>query len=254
VVESLCEYLPSCSVLPAQYIAESPSQDTGSEITLQVDCLAPALDQHIGITNWQLRLLYLRTINSMLENAKIYFSDEENLMISSGLYPPYIKEHQSMHREFFEEARSLAETENYISQQQAKKVMNYLVDWLAYHILGLDHGMARQIDAVQNGQSPEEAYKDEVNDPQKGTEPFLTALKGLFQEVTQRNRELRDLNQTLEQQVSGGMKTFTTLQSNFFPAPPSIHPSPPAWQYSRPCLPPETFPCLRSWYKQSVQL
>ena len=140
-------------------------------------------------------------IDDMLEYANIHFNDEENLMISTGLYPPYIQEHQALHREFFEESRSLADTEGSISQQHAKNVLNYLVDWLAYHILGVDHGMARQIEAVQNGRSPEQAYKDEVNNSQDGTQLFLTALKGLIQEVSRRNMELRDLNKTLEQKV-----------------------------------------------------
>ena len=140
-------------------------------------------------------------IKGMLDYAEFHFRDEEDLMQSESLYPAFIQEHQAMHREFFEEAHSLAAAEGRLSHQHAKKVLNYLVDWLAYHILGVDQSMAKQIDAVQKGWSPEQAYKDEVNDAQTGTKPLLAALKGLFQEVSRRNRELRELNRTLEHKV-----------------------------------------------------
>jgi diguanylate cyclase (GGDEF)-like protein/hemerythrin-like metal-binding protein len=140
-------------------------------------------------------------LNAMVEYAGLHFRDEEDMMLSQGMHPPYIQGHQAMHREFFEEASSLDATQGKLSRQHAEKVLSYLVDWLAYHILGVDQGMARQINAIQNGRSPEQAYRDELDDAQSGTEPLVTALKGLFQEVSQRNRELRELNRTLEHKV-----------------------------------------------------
>jgi hemerythrin len=139
--------------------------------------------------------------NAMLDYAKVHFRDEEALMKSAGLDPNFIQNHHFLHRTFFEEARAWDTYNGQLSPQQAKQLLNYLVDWLAYHILGTDHSMARQIKAVQAGQSAEQAYQAEAEEAQTGTEPLLTALKGLFETVSQRNQELRKLNQTLEQKV-----------------------------------------------------
>jgi len=138
---------------------------------------------------------------AMLEYTRIHFSDEEAMLKSVGLYPAYIKYHQGLHREFVREAESLASRAESLSADQAEQMLVYLVEWLAYHILGVDQGMARQVRAVQDGQDPEQAYKTEVERAQAGTEPLLTALKGLFKTVSQRNYELRQLNSNLEQLV-----------------------------------------------------
>jgi len=140
-------------------------------------------------------------LNAMQEYAEIHFRDEEDLMIHEGVHPSHIQKHRAMHKEFSEEARALVATEGRISQQYAKNVLNYLVDWLAYHILHVDQSMGRQIKALQNGLTQEQAYLDEENNDRAGSEPLLTALKGLFEVVSQRNRELRELNRNLEQMV-----------------------------------------------------
>ncbi len=61
--------------------------------------------------------------------------------------------------------------------------------------------MARQIAAIQSGQTPENAYLAEKELKEGATEPLLVALNGLFQQVSERNRELLELNRTLEAKV-----------------------------------------------------
>ncbi|SMP52898.1 hemerythrin [Desulfonatronum zhilinae] len=138
---------------------------------------------------------------AMLDYTRIHFSDEEAMIKSVGLFPAYIKYHQGLHRTFVEEAESLASRAESLSPDQAEQMLGYLVEWLAYHILGVDQGMARQVQAVQDGQDAEQAYQTEADQARTGTEPLLTALKGLFKTVSQRNHELRQLNSNLEQLV-----------------------------------------------------
>ncbi len=139
--------------------------------------------------------------NAMLDYTSIHFRDEEAMMQTAGLASAYIRHHQALHKAFAEEAVLLAGRAENLSTEQTEQMLDYLVDWLAYHILGADQGMARQIRAVQGGQYPEQAYLTEADDGQSGTEPLLTALKGLFKTVSQRNLELRRLNSNLEQLV-----------------------------------------------------
>ncbi|GAB6057612.1 diguanylate cyclase [Desulfonatronum parangueonense] len=138
---------------------------------------------------------------AMLDYTRIHFRDEEAMIQSVGLAPAYIRYHQGLHKTFVDEAALLEDRAGVFSPEETEQMLGYLVDWLAYHILGVDQGMARQVRAVQAGQDAEEVYLAEADDDQSGTEPLLTALKGLFRTVSQRNLELRRLNSNLEQLV-----------------------------------------------------
>ena len=82
-----------------------------------------------------------------------------------------------------------------------KHLLDFLTHWLAYHILGADQNMARQIKAIESGVDTQKAYEIEERDNSYATEPLLKALDGLFQQVSERNRELIKLNQSLEARV-----------------------------------------------------
>ncbi len=148
----------------------------------------------------------------MLEYTRIHFSEEEAMIKSEGLLPAYIQYHQDLHKNFVEEAELMASRAENLSPEQAEQMLGYLVEWLAYHILGVDQGMVRQIRALQDGQDAEQAYQAEADQARTGTEPLLTALKGLFKTVSQRNHELRQLNSNLEQLVQE--RTAELQQSN----------------------------------------
>ncbi|MCA1743731.1 MAG: bacteriohemerythrin, partial [Desulfovibrionales bacterium] len=156
----------------------------------------------IALTNEKFYSEKLKTAcNAMLDYTRVHFRDEEAMMKSMGLAQAYILYHHKLHKAFIDEAALLAERAGDLSQDETEQMLGYLVDWLAYHILGVDQGMARQIQAVRSGQDADEVYKAEADDGQSGTEPLLTALKGLFKTVSQRNLELRRLNNNLEQLV-----------------------------------------------------
>ena len=88
------------------------------------------------------------------------------------------------------------------SQDSAKRLLEFLIHWLAYHILGEDQDMAGQLEAIQAGMSPERAYELREAERDNATEPLLKALNGLFAQVSARNRELVELNQSLEEKVA----------------------------------------------------
>jgi hemerythrin len=73
--------------------------------------------------------------------------------------------------------------------------------WLAYHILGMDQNMARQLELIGQGTDPGEAFDLAEKESDSSTEPLLKALSGLFEQVSAQNRELQQLNQGLEKKV-----------------------------------------------------
>lgn len=137
--------------------------------------------------------------NGILDFVQAHFSDEEQLMELVGLDPRHIEKHRTQHQAFVNEAVALGEGE--ATPEGARTLTDYLVHWLAYHILDVDQSMARQIQAVRQGMSAAEAFEQESSRLSPGTEPLLAAMSGLFYTVSERNRELRALNRDLEARV-----------------------------------------------------
>lgn len=96
----------------------------------------------------------------------------------------------------------------------ANKLLKFLVHWLACHILGTDQAMARQIHAIEAGQTAEEAYLAHWQVADGAMEPMLRALNGLFHEVSERNRELLELNRSLEAKVEERTRSVAAEANN----------------------------------------
>lgn len=139
--------------------------------------------------------------DGVLDYTKVHFSDEESLMEKARLDPRHVEHHRAEHQSFVVEALALGEIGDTISLARARALVTYLVQWLACHILGVDQSMARQIRAVEGGQSPTQAFDNDARYIQTNAEPLLVALRGLAQTISKRNAELRALNRELEQRV-----------------------------------------------------
>lgn len=139
--------------------------------------------------------------DAILDYARVHFGDEESQMVNSRLDPRHLDLHLAEHRSFLNEALSLGELGDSVPLERARALVEYLVRWLAYHILGIDQSMARQVRAIQDGQSPVQAFENDARNQTSGTDPLLAAMTGLFYVVSERNRELRILNRELEQRV-----------------------------------------------------
>ncbi len=132
--------------------------------------------------------------------TQYHFQEEESMMLQVGLDPRFINPHKQLHADFVQEITQThkAVTDRHVTAERLLKLLTY---WLAFHILGTDQSMARQVVAVQAGQKAEDAYMAEKETKEGATEPLLVALNGLFQQVSERNRELLELNRTLETKI-----------------------------------------------------
>lgn len=140
--------------------------------------------------------------------AQYHFREEESMMLQVGLDPRHIEQHKRLHADFLQEVTQMhagvAER-----HETAEGLLKFLTYWLAYHILGTDQSMAKQVAAVQAGETPEDAYLAEKVMKEGATEPLLVALNGLFHQVSERNRELLELNRTLEAKVEERTHSLT---------------------------------------------
>lgn len=138
----------------------------------------------------------------LVDYTQYHFRDEEAMMIRIGLDKRFIDQHIQLHVDFLREAIKIHEVILSGDRSSAKTMLDFLVHWLAFHILGVDRSMSRQVAGVQAGQAPERALAEAEHIDEVVTGPLLSALDGLFQQVSEQNRELLELNQTLESKVA----------------------------------------------------
>jgi hemerythrin len=117
------------------------------------------------------------------------------------LDPRHAQSHLAAHRAFTAEIEAVTAS-GVPEPARLRGLVEYLVHWLAYHILEIDQSLARQLRAIEAGASPLDAFDHDAKAKTLSTQPLLTALSGLFQAVSERNRELRALNRELEARVA----------------------------------------------------
>jgi diguanylate cyclase (GGDEF)-like protein/hemerythrin-like metal-binding protein len=139
--------------------------------------------------------------SELLDYTNYHFSDEETMMAAAGLDERHIEFHRSEHASFIAEVLHLRENSDPSQPESLQPVLKFLVHWLAYHILGVDQGMTRQVRAIREGTPPHEAYELERQRGEDSREPLVQALKALFQLLSQRTRQLREGNRMLEARI-----------------------------------------------------
>ncbi len=149
------------------------------------------------------------TLEELSDYAQYHFREEEVMMTQIGVSQDFLNDHIGEHQSFLHEVTSKYSILSKDNPDLANNLLDFLVHWLAYHILGTDQFMARQIEHIKAGASPRKAYQTEEQRRDKTTEPLLIALKGLFEQVTVRNKELFHLNQTLEEKVAERTKELS---------------------------------------------
>jgi hemerythrin len=154
-------------------------------------------------------------IDGIFEELMLYtqyhFDEEEQLMLAKGVDRRHCHEHLEAHRHFIRELNGV-QLDREDRPEAADWLVKFLTSWLTYHILGTDQAMARQIQAIELGHSPQEAYREETLRRDGATGPLLGALSSLFQQVSLRNNELLELNHTLEATVA--TRTQALVEAN----------------------------------------
>ncbi|WP_370278925.1 GGDEF domain-containing protein [Pontibacterium sp.] len=151
-------------------------------------------------------------LQELIEYTHYHFSEEEQFMEAAGIDPRHLKPHKEAHKHFIEEVLNIRSELRENGLASGEPVLKFLTHWLAYHILGTDMSMSRQIAAIHAGSSGAEAFDQEERERATSTEPLLHALNGLFQQVSKRNRQLTELNRTLEERVEA--RTHELAEAN----------------------------------------
>ncbi len=137
----------------------------------------------------------------LAEYAQYHFDEEETLMQETKVDTRHYDHHIEEHHSFLQDVTDIYADRSSDKKAMSKNLLDFLVHWLAYHILGCDKNMAKQIEAIQAGMPPDKAFELMEKTPDSSTEPLLAAINGLFQLVSDRNKKLKALNDSLEQKV-----------------------------------------------------
>jgi hemerythrin len=134
--------------------------------------------------------------------AQYHFEEEETLVKNVNVDIRHCSYHFEEHKNFLKEVTLMHSTVRPENPDDLKSLLKFLTYWLAYHILGSDQTMAKQVLSIRSGNSPDAAYQSEEKMKEGAVEPLLDALNGLFKQVSERNSELLELNKTLEARVA----------------------------------------------------
>lgn len=149
------------------------------------------------ISEGQLQILF----KELTDYAREHFRDEEALMRRARLDPRHVDAHVRHHHQFVEQLLSMWRAKGAM-RHPAETIHDFLSAWLAFHILGEDQVMARQIERITAGDSPEIAYEIETQPLDKGTAALLRALQTLYHLLAEQNRELAETNERLQKELS----------------------------------------------------
>ncbi len=94
----------------------------------------------------------------LTDYARYHFTEEESLMSEHGVDERHIVFHKGIHQRFLDEVSRLYREIESPRSQQVEHLLDYLVNWLAFHILGEDQNLTKQVEAIESGQTPAQAF------------------------------------------------------------------------------------------------
>ncbi|OEU73290.1 MAG: diguanylate cyclase [Desulfuromonadales bacterium C00003068] len=151
-----------------------------------------------------------KIFNELASYTQYHFAEEEKLMAEMAVDKRHVEYHEREHYGFLQDVMELHQEMASGDQKASEHLLNFLMSWLVYHILGSDMSLARQINAVASGKSGAEAYDADGQGGNLGTNLLLKSLNNLFHQVSERNKDLRDLNRNLEDKVAARTQELST--------------------------------------------
>jgi hypothetical protein len=149
----------------------------------------------------------------LLSYSKYHFSNEEGLMLEAGVDPRHAKEHLKAHKIFIKEVTSKYKNLNSNNiKVEAKELLDFLVQWLTFHILGIDKNLSAQIRLIKSGYTPEQAYEEVSGVNHEQLDTLVKSFNGVFGVLLKYNEELLALKNSLEEKIE--QRTKELIESN----------------------------------------
>jgi hemerythrin len=139
----------------------------------------------------------------LVDYSRYHFDTEEKLMAEAGVDPRHVLRHTREHEDFARHVReTLARPADDAAGAAPRRLLEFLVHWLTYHILGSDQSMARQLEALRAGATAAQAFDGGERGGDRATATLLDSVHALFALLSERNRQLVGLAESLERRVA----------------------------------------------------
>lgn len=169
----------------------------------------------VSINNNTINISTITTMSNKLNKyIQEHFSTEEIMMKNFSIDSRHSKKHFQYHKDFVEEIKKQFSTPHRLQNpKNFNDIIEYLIRWLAYHILNTDKSLVRQINyIIDDNLNPSDAYEKEEQIIESSSEPLLKALKVLYLLVSKKNKEIRRKNIELEEKVR--IRTIELTETN----------------------------------------
>ena len=151
-----------------------------------------------------------RLLAELAQYTVYHFQSEESMMATLGLDPAHATAHRSAHQKFIAQVQEWMHTRNLAGQLSTQQLLEYLANWLVFHILGDDQSMGRQVKAIRSGMPAHQALACDPTSHDPRTDVLLGALQRMYADLVDRNEQLvlaqqrlTALNASLEKRVAG---------------------------------------------------
>ena len=137
----------------------------------------------------------------LMDYTQHHFSVEEALMRKAGVDQRHVALHLRLHDEFAEQVQAMWGARAALVNP-AEIFLSFLTSWLCLHVLGVDQSLARQLQLIELGETPAQAFEQELHRPrEKSAEAMIKALRNTYQVVSRLSLDLIAANRSLEQRV-----------------------------------------------------
>lgn len=140
-----------------------------------------------------------RMLGELAEYTVYHFRCEEEIMAAAGVAEAHARHHKNTHQGF------VAQVTEWLTRRQQgeaislRQLLDFLANWLIFHILGDDRALGRQVQAIRQGSPAEAAYAADRSSDDPRTEILLGALRRLYAGLVARNEELLAAQQSLSE-------------------------------------------------------
>ncbi len=151
--------------------------------------------------------------DALMDYATQHFATEEGLMQAHALDSRHVSHHLQSHQNFVQQVQAMASAYLSGGDVSGRRLLSFTANWLIFHILGEDQAMARQLMAVEAGQTPVAAYEGNTGANISPAQEALThSLVDLYTLLTEQNQELASHRELLERRVEEA--TREAIQAN----------------------------------------
>lgn len=155
-------------------------------------------------------------VEKLFDYTKFHFGYEEELMQDKKLSTTFVEDHEKNHHLFIQEISNIYNDLKDDGKifQRAKTLLNFLINWLAFHILEQDKIMAKQIELINKGKEAEAAFEEINSQKNAQSAPLVEALKGILGALAQRNHDLIEFKKLLELRVQERTQELMSANEN----------------------------------------